>query len=177
MIKFKLMTLFCLISISTYSNANNNYKDTSIKLIALKYNQIEDVILGMHSSYKNLYNWEKSVYVINIKKNNNKYDFRIAIIYKDDFGWILRDKKMKLFGYFEIENNPVLVFGETANKFFSITNELMQLDWFKALPEIRKDKSEIKEPPVIFEPEVWLYQFKKGKFIFYKKGYYSILDL
>lgn len=174
--KIKLIALFSLMIISKYSNANNNFQDTSVNVIECNYLQIRDIVMEMQAYYKNIYNPEKSVFIINVKKDVSKYDFRISVIYRDDFGWILRDKQMKLFGYFEVAFCPVLVFGEPANYFFSLTNESKQLTWFKALPQIKKRKTNIEEPPVIFEPEVWLYRFEDGKLQYDKKGLYLILD-
>lgn len=155
--------------------ACNNREPNPIKVLELKYSKVIDILSEVYLA-NSQYNWDKAVFVINVKEDGGKYELKIAVLYKQDFGWLLRDKKEKLYGCFEFNKRPVLVFGEFANNFFSETDELRKFDWLKVLPRKKVTGKEIEEPPIIFEPEVWKYKFEQGTFLFVQKGTYSILD-
>ncbi|MDB5257335.1 MAG: Uncharacterized protein JWM14_2030 [Chitinophagaceae bacterium] len=152
-------------------------KNNPVKLIESKYPQIFEILDKIYRSNEKQYDWDKTVFVLNINKVNDDINLRITVVYKQDFRGSLRDRKDKVYGYFEFNKYPVLVFGDGASDLFSKTDKAMEFDWFRQLPPQKKaSDNEIQEPPGIFEPEVWLYKFKNGKFEFSKKGYYDILD-
>lgn len=107
---------------------------------------------------KPYYDMEKSVVVLNINTVGAKQEIRASLIYKDDFRWYLADKKDKLFGFTKYQDVLVLVFGNSAKKYYQLTKQEKCFDFLK----ISKEKENltiggIPVEPKIFEPIVWVY--------------------
>jgi hypothetical protein len=100
----------------------------------------------------------------------------MKILRKDEFPSILRDAKETLYGYYEVNNRPIAVFGDSAGYFFSKTNDSVDFDWLKPSPPPEPVPGEVRFPP-LDDREVWVYRFEKGEFKFYEKCHCGVLDL
>jgi len=94
-------------------------------------------------------------------KKKEKSEIRMSIMDKNDFRWYLIDKKDKIFGFARYKDFLVIVFGNAVGEFYDLTqhNEI-----FSFLEPLKKNtkaltKDEIAEPPISFEPMVWVYSF------------------
>lgn len=174
--KIILIVLFSLLTINL-CYACDSTKMNNVILINLEDSQVANIISDVYSQTTNQYNRNKYVFVIRISKTDDNSEMRISIIHKQHFGWILRDKKIKIYGYFEFEGYPVLVFGDSVDDFFSKTDKYVKFDWLKSLPPLQKlEEGEIPEPSPRFKSDVWIYKYIESEFIFDKKGFYTILE-
>lgn len=113
------------------------------------------------------------VFIIRSKKQKNYSELRFSVLHKNDFSWFLLDKKDKLRGYFSYKHKNVLVFGD-EDYLFKVSSHSKSFDFIK----IRSGQNETvnNEPPIIFEPLVWIYNIKKAKINFIGKGRYYLLE-
>jgi hypothetical protein len=165
-----IKTLFCIQVISACSDA----KTIDVNKLGIKCPQIYDIISEIYTINQNQYNWDKNTFFISVQMEADDYELRIAILSKQDVSWLLRDHRKELYGYFEVGKCFVLTHGELASMFFSKSNEAKEFDWLKISSKNKALSKEIDVPPIIFEPEVWIYRFVNGKFLFEKKGGYSV---
>lgn len=167
-----LVSFFVLIlSLSLKAQSQNdsvvvlklNLADNRIKNILNKINLVPDE--GDGKSDK--------VFVIRSKNKNVYSELRFSVLHKNDFSWFLLDKKDKLRGYFLYKDKNVLVFGDDDN-LFKVSSHSKSFDYIK----IRSCQNETinDEPPIIFEPLVWIYNIKKAKITFIEKGRYYLLE-
>lgn len=166
-----IKTLFCVQFISACSYS----KTIDVNNLGIKYPQIYDIISEIYTINHNQYNWDKNTFFISVLMEKNDYELRIAILSKQDISWLLRDNRKELYGYFKVGKCFVLTYGEYASMFFLKSNEAKQFDWLKISSSNKALSKEIDAPPIIFEPEVWIYRFINGKFLFDKKGGYSVI--
>jgi hypothetical protein len=144
-------------------------------MLELKYPQIADVVSEVNN--KNLEYQEfriNNVFVINVEKIADGFEFSMKLLNKTELPSILRDTKDTLYGYFEINNRPVVVFGDSASYFFSKTNDSKEFDWLKPSPPLAPGELYIVPKD---DRMTWVYRFEKGEFKFYKKCHCGILDL
>ncbi len=165
----KAILLITVIGLAITSNSDTKVKPVDI--LELKYSQTNDLLSDIFSVNKDFYDWERAVFFINVEKDTGA---KIAVLYKQNFSWILSGKEDKLYGYFEFNGYPVLVYGDSASHFFSKTNKSKSIPWLKQYKKPKNRKTDPPPPPSIFEPEVWLYKFETEKFIFIQKGMFSI---
>jgi len=82
-------------------------------------------------------------------------------------------KRDKLRGYFSYKHKNILVFGDD-NNLFKTSGHFKTFNFIK----LSSDQNETikNEPPIIFEPLVWIYNIKKAKINFIGKGRYYLLE-
>jgi len=138
----------------------NNRNETNF--LICKDVRIEDeIIKTVYDFIEPNYRLEKSAILLNINKVNDCYEIKTAGLEKDDFRWYLMDKKDKLYGYTEYKGIPVVVFGNSADKFYEKTKVKNSFDYLTANKYKKPErKSKILEEPLIFEPMGWIYLYK-----------------
>ncbi len=140
--------------------------------LEVKDESINQVISKLFNEQKKEYDWDKSVFVVRVKKSSNLYEIRVSVLYRDDFNYYLNNKKDRLIGFFEYGKNPVLVFGDSSNLFLE-TDEAKSFEFL----DNKNGKNEKKgEPPIILEPEVRIYNYNDGKMVFKEKGLFNLLE-
>lgn len=115
----------------------------------------------------------EKVFVVRSEKKEEYCELRFSVLHKNDFSWFLLDKNDKLIGYFPFKKKNVLVFGDN-NNLFKASSYFKSFDFIK----LSSDQKPIDngEPPVIFEPLVWIYNIKEEKINFVGKGRYYLLE-
>lgn len=159
------MLVFLIVSCSSIKNPKT---EPMINIVEPKQPEIIKMVTSIYSELKNMVHPDKTVFVIKIfdLKAGQKID--VTIYNKTDFGWTLRDSKEKPYGLFKYNNLPVVVFGQSCDKFFTTTDENIFLEWLRPLPPLPDDKVYI---PINFEPPIWSYEYLNGNFTFNDVGY------
>lgn len=160
-------------SISDQKMGDDYNSSCPVKILEVNNSQIEDILIDISSTKK--YNKDKAVFILNFIKDGKNIECRSSVVYRQDFGWLLRETKEYLYGYFEFNEYPVLVFGKTSRLFLKRTESTKKLDWTKKNKRIRKIKKDIAPPPIHFEPDVWIHTVEDTIFKFKKRGPYKIL--
>ena len=137
---------------------------SSVRLNELKAidSRITDMVISpVFENVKSYSDSDNDVFVLNINRKKEKSEVRISMVDKKDFRWYLIDKKDKIFGFTKYKDFLVIVFGNAVGEFYDLTqhNEI-----FAFLEPLKKNtkvltKDEIAEPPISFEPMVWVYCF------------------
>ena len=137
---------------------------SSVRLNELKAidSRITDMVISpVFENVKSDSDSDNDVFVLNINRKKEKSEVRISMVDKKDFRWYLIDKKDKIFGFTKYKDFLVIVFGNAVGEFYDLTqhNEI-----FAFLEPLKKNtkvltKDEIAEPPISFEPMVWVYCF------------------
>ncbi|MGQ7855233.1 hypothetical protein ACUN24_13440 [Pedobacter sp. WC2501] len=140
-----------------------NSNNVRIECILNKLNQLVDEGDGK----------SEKTFVIRSKKINDYYELRFSVLHKNDFDWFLLDKKDKLQGYFLFKKLNVLVFGD-INNLFKVSDNYKTFSFIRL--KINQDEAvDDREPPINFEPLVWIYIVKNKKIKFLDKGRYYLL--
>jgi hypothetical protein len=161
----------CLISFVTVTHCY-----AQVNVIESRYKQLDSIILDIYNNYYE-YNISNVSLVINAYEYKEEtYWLSIGILNRDEFSWLLRDSKDKLYGYFEINNYPIVIFGNFASIFFNELGCEKYINWLIPLPPKKhlNVKNEEEYPPVNFEPLTKIYKFDNGKFIFIRESYFML---
>lgn len=137
----------------------------------------DNVIMPVFESVSSEYNMEKSVIVVRIIGKGEKYEVRASVVYRDDFNWYLFGKKDKLFGFTEYNGILVLIFGNSADKFFIQTNTKENFPFLNTEGYRENiEHPEIEIEPDMFEPVVWVYLVRNGKYALIEKSAFPLLE-
>lgn len=136
-------------------------------------NRVTETLKTIYAQEKGNYDWARSVFVIKTEKHKNALRIKVSIFYKEDFAHYLRNKKDKIFGYFEFDDNRAIVFGADSKALFLPTKESVLFVWLQPLPK-NKYKGKV-NPLVIFEPEGRIYEVREDEIILVEKGIMEIL--
>jgi hypothetical protein len=119
-----------------------------------------------------------TVFVVKVSRLKDSYEFRTGVITKRDFKtqWYFDVKKDKLYGCFDYNNHPVLVYGEGADFFYSKTSQTIILDFIPNNSQTKIEPRPKDMPPIAFEPPVRIYLFKDGVMTFQKRGLFELLE-
>ncbi len=151
------------------------HQGNELNMLTVKDTQINEaikVVVKEESEYGNL---EKSAIIMKIEKSKNGYEIRIGALYKENLSSYLSGKKDKPFGFFEVEEVTVVVFGEEEMSLFEMTNKTKNLPFLQSKPELKVKEGDIPSPPVIYEPIVWIYTYENEKLKLTDKGRFTLL--
>ncbi|WP_313260640.1 hypothetical protein [Sphingobacterium sp.] len=108
---------------------------------------------------------KKSVIVLNINKIDNNYGIKPTGAEKEELRWYLEGKRERLYGYSNFKGIPVMIYGNSAHKFYKKTKDNESFDFLIPYKHKKvKNKGEIADEPEIFEPMVWVYLYHDDKF-------------
>ncbi|WP_316846240.1 hypothetical protein [Pedobacter psychrodurus] len=149
--------------------------DDSLRVLKLNLNdvRIEAILNKLNVAVEEGDGKSEKFFVIRSKKFINYYELRFSVLHKNDFDWFLLNKKDKLQGYFLYKKVNVLVFGD-INNMFKLSDHFKPFNFIKLQPN-RDEVFGDKEPPIIFEPLIWIYIIKNKKIKFLSKGRYYLL--
>ena len=169
----KLLLLISFMLFSTMCQTQNIKSDVTI--VEVKNEEIPKLIFEIFKENKNVYNWNKTVFIVYFKTilGSQSYEMRISILSESELNWLLNYKQKNAFGYFEHKNIRVLVFGE-ANALFTKSINFKNLDWLKQLP--KKSNNHIELPPLNLEPTVRSYSLNGSEIELKYIGNYPIFN-
>lgn len=156
-----IVFLLLILSIPCKGQQESQYEATM--MVKPKHAEINTIVATVNDKLKKFIDPNKTVFVVYAYKQKDTYLVQVTIFQKSDFGWFLRDTQEKIFGFFEYQDIPVVVFGESSNVLFTKTKEKIFFEWLKALPPLDKDLLVISSH---FEPPAWKYAFLNGTFDF-----------
>lgn len=161
--------LFLSLSISAQSK-NDPVVVSELKLVDVR---IKNILNRINLAIEEGDGKSEKVFVIRSRKKTDYFELRFSVLHENDFSWFLLDKKDKLRGCFSYKNKNVLVFGDD-NNLFKASGHFKSFDFIR----LKADQNEIvnNEPPIIFEPLVWIYNIRKANINFIEKGRYYLLD-
>ncbi len=108
---------------------------------------------------------EKSVIVLNINNIDDTYEIKATGLEKEELRWYLEGKRERLFGYTDFNRIPVMIYGNSAHKFYNKTKDKTSFDFLIPYKHTKeKNKGKIADEPEIFEPMVWVYFYHDDKF-------------
>lgn len=145
------------------SSTKNSKAEPTISIVKPRQPEVINMVTSVYNELKNIVDPDKTVFVIKIYDLKKGQKFDVTIYNKADFGRSLRDTKEKPCGLFKYNNLPVIIFGQSCDKFFTTTSENVFVEWLKPLPPLPDDKVYI---PTSFEPPIWSYEYLNGNFIF-----------
>ena len=164
MLRKKEYIILILVFLIVNCSAVKNFKtEPTVNIIKPKQPEITKMVTSIYSELKNRVAPDRTVFVIRIHNLKVGQKLDVTIYNKSDFGWQLRDTKEIPYGLFKYNNLPVVVFGQSCDKFFTATNENILLEWLQPLPPLADDKVYI---PISFEPPIWSYEYVAGGFTF-----------
>ena len=171
-----LITLF-VISYSSFSQESNSRK---VEDLILKEEKIYSILDQLSREEIENYNWNRSIFIINVKKPKEQLELRISIVYKEGFAHYLNQSQDTIYGLFKFRERDVLIFGDKANTLFLKSGITKEISYLNLPPKSKKeDKKEfvIPPPPTVYEPLVWIYALKDNcKFKLIDKGLFELLD-
>jgi hypothetical protein len=104
------------------------------------------------------------IFIIKVSQWRDSCTVIISRIHREDVTKYLRNKKDSLLGTFSFNSQPVLVFGDKIEFFFTETTEKIMLDFLNIkAPKIKKGAH-----LTTFEPMVWIYNFHNSQMILRK---------
>lgn len=147
----------------------------------LNLNQMQVKDVSIYPILKEIYDSKihhvpDEVFLININKTDISYQFKAALLQKRDFKSHISVNDNMPIGYFNFDTISVIVFGKSVDVFFSIEETKTSFLWLKKHTSTKKVKNKIPPVPNTFEPEVWIYNFIDGEFVFEEKGMFGIFD-
>lgn len=167
--------IFILILIS----CNESTKNIKMHQLISKTESLDGILDHYLENMGWFYNWKENVIVLRTERmNNGDLQARLAALHRQDFSWYLRGKQIPVYGYFEYDGKTVLVFGKASEIFFEKTDQYKELVYLQ-VTEVEKpvvQDGEIPPPPRVFEPHVWVYEYKDGEFKFLEDGLYYLLE-
>ena len=142
------------------------YIQTKVCFLTSKESKIEDEIIKTVFEHLEEYSiLKKSVIVLNINNIDNFYELKAAGLEKEELRWYLEGKRERLFGYTDFNGIPVLIYGNSAHKFYDRTKDKTSFDFLIPYTHKKaKNKGKIAGEPEIFEPMVWVYFYHDDKF-------------
>jgi len=159
---------FVLLITGVSMSSGGIYGNTPINNLKVNYQQMDSILLQLCREYN--IDKKNDAIIVEVKKKTNGNEIRITFDSKNNFLWIMRDKKEEILGYYFFNEIPVLVFGDVSD-IFNETKTYQEFKWLKPLLNPKSPKpEEIPLPPVIYEPEVWFYKVQDGKFKFQYRG-------
>lgn len=178
MVKFLIAIVGIFLSIHISNQTNEEMK---VSKLFVNNSDIKQVLLNnTYEANQSLYSLDKSVMVLRVSEffEKEKYEFRTAMVYKSDFNWYLEDTSDSLFGFFNYQDLIVLVFGDASKHFFTKTGYSKEIEFLHNRSEQNQIPEEIEKPPMIFEPEVWVYIYDSynKEFSLQKKGMLGLLE-
>lgn len=167
--------IFILILIS----CNKSTNDIKVHQLIFKTESLGGMLDDYLENMGWFYNWQDNVIVFRTERmSNGNMEARLAAIHRQDFSWYLRGKQIPVYGYFEYDGKTVLVFGETSEIFFKKTEQYKELEFLRVI-EVEKpvvQEGEIPPPPRVFEPHVWVYEYRDDEFVYLEDGLYYLLE-
>jgi hypothetical protein len=157
-----IFLMIILTTFSTQSGHSSNYSRL-VNELSLDVEEVNRIITEVIAG-QSIQDWDRAVILLRVQKKDGEYEVRGTKINKVHFGWLLRGKKDRIFGFFEYSGKEVLVFGESADRFFSKTDRTRTFEFLEIKPE--KEINEIPQPPPVFEPKVWIYNYVNGDLVF-----------
>ena len=146
-----------------------------IRLINVKC-QLNQVIDTVYNTNKPFYDENELVFIMNCKKKFSYYELKMAAVKKKNLPWLRRDSREKLRGFIKQDNKLVIVFGD-LNPCFEETDIVEKFEWVQPLlPDTSSRKGKKPPPPRIFEPMVFIFEYRNNAFEFVKTGLVRILD-
>ncbi len=133
----------------------------------------QHIIAPFYEENKKYVNEIRSVFVIRIV-NADEYEIRVSIFQESYFKWYIINEKYPLLGTTQYIGRPVLIYGNAADNFYSPTKEIEKVDFLERISK-RREKL-LQEEVIIFEPEVWIYNYKDGEFVLEEKGVFPLLE-
>lgn len=150
-----------LISLSVYARL----KPCPINIIELQKDDLISLISTIHQQpIYQYHDLEKSIFIINIKKHNDNYILEFSITYKQNIDYILENNQFPLYGYFKDYICPVFVFSNNENPFFHKISKIAKIPWVNIKKVQKSKKNKFPPPPIIYEPKIWIYEFKNNTF-------------
>jgi len=167
--------IFAIVFIQAHHTIDNSGDSQLGYKLVVDVENIKSIITEVKDGQR-LQDWTRAVIVLRVKKYDGIYELRSAKLYKIDFGWYLRDKKDSLYGYFEYKGITVLVYGDDADSFFSKTDHLKKFDFLRIRPREKPEEQFWPDLEIIFEPDVWVYNYIDGDFIFIDRDFYNPIE-
>ena len=173
--KISKIVLICLFVFSGNLNSCRTIQSPKIYLLKIKNMSIKDIIEDFVKEESTYSDVNKNTIIIRIEEFNNIKEMRIGAIDKQVLEIYLLDKKDKPVGYLDYNGITVIVFGVDENTFFEKTNIKKEILLNKIENKLKKRKSKVPPPPLVFEPVIRIYLYKDGEFKLTDKGRFSLL--
>lgn len=136
--------------------------------LIVKNDKIYEVLVSTISKNVIKGNIEDYCCIIQIIKRRKEYELLISGMKKKQFSIIINDVSDSLWGCFIYEDIDFIIFGEKAKKFFQRKKEKHILPYYELInmEKIRKEYQNQIPISVLYEPNVFVYLYKKNKFVF-----------
>lgn len=117
-----------------------------------------------------------NLYIIKIGQVKTSHELRIANVSKGIFSEYITGKKDPLLGFFNHRSYTIFVYGKSIPDLFYETNETVSFPFMNNTLKRKPKKNGIEYPPIIFEPNVWLFDYSNKQLIYKDVGYFNILE-
>jgi hypothetical protein len=168
------LILFILLCFGYFSNCSANGKN-ELTMLLVKEPQIYKFLNDIIKEEDEHSNLQKSTLILKIENVENSFEIRAGMLYEENISSYLSEKSDKAIGFFEYKGVVVIVFGEDISTFFEKTNKNKSFSFLEERPKFKTKEGQPPPPPVIYEPIVWIYLYRDGKFELTDKGRFTLL--
>lgn len=130
-----------------------------------------DAVSTVYRESDSSIDWEKASIMISGRDISGVLELRIAVLYKDNYVPLMRHSNSMPWAYFCFGDIPVFVFGSGTMKLFEFTGRENTFEFMST--QHPQESNDIPPPPIIIEPEVWVYNWKGGEMIFLERGLFG----